>query len=84
MALNIKNEETCALIEDLARATGENMTTAITGAVREKLDRLHRQRRKGVAKRLVEIGKDCAAHLREPYRSIDHGEMLYDENGLPR
>jgi antitoxin VapB len=86
MALNIKNKETYNLIEQLARTTGENMTEAVTEAVREKLDRVRRQRNKrtGLAKRLVEIGKDCAAHLKEPYRSIDHGELLYDDKGLPR
>ncbi len=84
MALNIKNKETHRLIEQLARTTGENMTEAVTEAVREKLERVRRQRKSGLAKRLVEIGKDCAAHLKEPYRSVDHGDLLYDENGLPR
>jgi hypothetical protein len=28
--------------------------------------------RGGLAERLLKIGKDCAAHLREPYRSSDH------------
>ena len=84
MALNIKNEETHRLIEQLARTTGENMTEAVTEAVRERLERLRRRRKKGLEKRLVEIGKDCAAHLKEPYRSVDHGELLYDEKGLPR
>jgi antitoxin VapB len=37
-----------------------------------------------LADRLFKIGKDCAAHLQEPYRSIDHGELLYDNKGLPR
>jgi antitoxin VapB len=86
MALNIKNKETYSLIEQLARTTGENMTEAVTEAVREKLERVRRQRKKqkGLAKRLVEIGKDCAAHLKEPYRSMDHGDWLYDDKGLPR
>ena len=30
------------------------------------------------------IGKDCAARLKEPFRSADHGDLLYDERGLPR
>jgi antitoxin VapB len=84
MALNIKNKETHRLIEQLARTTGENMTEAVTEAVREKLERVRRQRKSGLAKRLVEIGRDCAAHLKEPYRSVDHGDLLYDEKGLPR
>ena len=38
----------------------------------------------GLAERLLRIGKDCAAHLKEPFRSQDAGNMLYDENGLPK
>jgi antitoxin VapB len=38
----------------------------------------------GLANRLLAIGKDCAAHLKEPYRTIDHGELLYDDRGMPR
>jgi prevent-host-death family protein len=37
-----------------------------------------------LALRLIAIGRDCAAHLKEPYRSIDHADLLYDERGLPR
>jgi len=33
--------------------------------------------------RLLRIGKDCAANLKEPYRSTDHGTILYDSRGLP-
>ena len=42
MGLNIKNPETQRLIQELAALTGENLTAAITEAVRERLDRLHR------------------------------------------
>lgn len=83
MAINIKNEETHRLVQELARLTGESQTTAITQAVRERLRRV-RRRREGLAERLVAIGKDCAAHLKEPFRSVDHGHLLYDEKGLPK
>lgn len=83
MALNIKNEETQKLAQELAKQTGESMTAAITEAVRERLERVRRQHGTSLADRLVKIGKDCAAHLQEPYRSIDHGELLYNEKGLP-
>jgi antitoxin VapB len=38
----------------------------------------------GLADRLLAIGKDCAARLKEPFRSADPGDLLYDERGLPR
>jgi antitoxin VapB len=84
MALNIKNKETYSLIEELARTTGENKTEAVTEAVRQRLERLQRKRSRGLADRLLRIGRDCAAHLKEPYRSIEHGDLLYDDKGLPR
>ncbi len=82
MGLNIKNDETYRLVAELAKLTGETLTGAVTQAVRERLDRLRRDRR--LADRLLLIGKDCAARLREPFRSADHGDLLYDEDGLPR
>jgi len=84
VALNIKNEETYKLVEELAKRTGENMTQAITEAVRERLDRVRHRHGTGLADRLLRIGKDCAAHLKEPFRSMDHGDLLYDDKGLPR
>ena len=84
MALNIKNEETQKLAKELAKLTGESMTSAVTEAVRERLDRVRTARGVGLAERLLRIGRECAAHLQEPYRSIDHGELLYDEKGMPR
>jgi antitoxin VapB len=84
MGLNIKNQETYRLVEELAKVTGENMTEAVTQAVRERLDRLRRKKRAPLADRLLRIGKNCASHLKEPYRSVDHGDLLYDEKGLPR
>jgi antitoxin VapB len=34
--------------------------------------------------RLLEIGRDCAMRLKEPFRSADHGDLLYDGKGLPK
>ncbi|WP_211224072.1 hypothetical protein, partial [Pseudonocardia asaccharolytica] len=45
-------------------------------------DLLHEVRRKTDA--LLAIGRDSARRLAEPARSVDHGELLYDERGLPR
>jgi antitoxin VapB len=84
MGLNIKSEETHRLARELASLTGESMTAAITEAVRERLDRVRREHATGLADRLLAIGKDCAGRLKEPFRSGDHGGLLYDERGLPR
>jgi len=84
MGLNIKNEETHQLVRELSERTGETMTTAVTTAVRERLDRIRREQGQSLAERLLAIGKDCAARLKEPFRSADHADLLYDEHGLPR
>jgi len=82
MSLNIKNPETHALAAEIARKTGESMTEAVTVALRERLARLERP--DALAEDLLAIGKDCAARLKEPWRSIEHGALLYDDLGLPR
>lgn len=84
MSLNIKSEETHRMARELSALTGESMTAAVREAVRERLDRVRRERSSDLVERLLAIGRDCAAHLEEPYRSADHGELLYDERGLPR
>ena len=84
MSLNIKNKETHKLADQLAKLTGESMTDAVTKAVRERLDRVRSGRGSGLADRLLNIGKDCAARLKEPFRTGNHANLLYDEKGLPK
>jgi antitoxin VapB len=80
--MNIKNEEAYKLAKQLAKLTGESLTTAVTEAVRECLARVRSERGVDLAERLLVIGRDCAAHLKKPFRTIDPGEMLYDDRGL--
>ncbi|HEV2359774.1 MAG TPA: type II toxin-antitoxin system VapB family antitoxin [bacterium] len=84
MGFNIKNDEAHRLAKKLAGLTGESMTAAVTEALRERLERVRREKDGNLAERLLAIGKKTAAHLREPFRSADHAELLYDERGLPR
>ena len=81
MSLHIKNPETHRLAQELAELTGESMATAVAEAVRE---RLARQRRKGLARKLMEIGHDCSARMSTKTKRTDHGELLHDERGLPK
>lgn len=84
MGMNIKNGEAQELAHELSELTGESLTAAVTEAVRERLERVRNSQGAGLADRLLRIGKDCAAHLKEPFKSADHGDILYDEQGLPR
>ena len=83
MSLNIKNEEANTLAHELAALTGESLTTAVTISLRERLERQKTQP-VDLAQRLLEIGQHCAQHLKEPYLTVDHGDLLYDEKGLPK
>lgn len=85
MGLNIKNKETCRLAGELARLTGETMTGAITVALRERLTR--EQRRRSVetrARELRAIAERCAKLMGPGPPTVAHGDMLYDERGLPQ
>ena len=72
------------LARQLAKITGESLTTTVTEAVRERLDRVRHELGADLAERLLLIGRDCALHLKEPFRMIDHDKMLYDARGLPK
>ena len=87
MSLNIKNSETARLARELAAATGESVTQAVTLAVRERLQRvLNKDGREAASRaaRIRQIAKDAAGRWTEPYRSTEHGDLLYDDRGLPR
>ncbi len=85
MSLNIKNPDTYRLVKELADLTGESMTAAVTEAVRERLQRLRDAGADvGVAERIHAIAVEMRARLPEDFFDIDHGDLLYDEDGLPR
>lgn len=84
MALNIRNPETDRLAAALARLTGETKTEAVTRALRDRLDRVRRERsRRRLADERDEIARHCASL---PLRDPRTGEEIlgYDDQGLPR
>ncbi len=83
MALNIKAEETDALARELAAATGETITEAVTEAVRERLGRVRAGSRVGLADQLDEIAVRAAAL---PVLDVRSAEEIvdYDDDGIPR
>ena len=83
MALNIRNAETERLASTVARLTGETKTRAVTVALRDRLERLRRDRSgRSLAQELEEIAEHCASL--PVLDSRDSDEILgYDENGLP-
>jgi antitoxin VapB len=87
MAVNIKNRDAERLARELAELTGESMTAAIIVALGERLDRIRaHQCTEDIADRsarLLEIGRQTAPLMREPWASASHGDLLYDDRGLP-
>ena len=84
MSMNIKNKPTYRLAKQLSKLTGESVTIAIAEAIRERLDPVRRERSVDLAERLLLIGRDCGARLKEPFRTIKHEDMVYDDRGLPK
>jgi len=83
MALNIRNPETERLAERVARLTGETKTAAVTKALRQRLERLEREREGGrLADRLDEIALHSASLPVFDPRSADR-IIGYDNDGLP-
>jgi len=83
MALNIKDPTADRLVRELAETTGESITTAVTVAVRERLERIRGMAPAEVRlQRLTEIALRAAARPVIDDRS-DEEILGYDEDGLP-
>lgn len=84
MHLNIKNDEAHRLAAELASLTGETLASAVTLALRERLER-ERRRRESASRTaaLMAIGRRYAALPDRPETDPDR-IVDYDENGLAR
>lgn len=87
--LNIKSDDAYAMASRLAELTGESLTTAVTVALRERLEREQAARRRSEAARqaliaeVLALGRELRANVEPGTSSADHND-LYNENGLPR
>lgn len=83
MGISIKNDRTERLARELARETGESLTTAITRALEERLARLEGRRSPAdkLALARVVLRRVDALPILDPRSPA---EILgYDEHGLP-
>jgi antitoxin VapB len=80
MVLSIKSEEANDLARQLARETGESLTSAVTAALRERLAAVRRRKSsKDALNRIAQIAKS-----RTVLDSRPHDEIVgYDAAGAP-
>ena len=84
MSFKPQNDEILQLAGELANLTGETVDEAVTVALRERLERVKHER--SVEERLQAlraISQRTAKMLRDGPSAVDHGDLLYDERGLP-
>jgi antitoxin VapB len=86
MALNIKNEETEQLARKLAQRNGESLTTAVTVALKERLERQEQPPdRTGRLERIRRIVERTAPLMDDGRTTKQLFDELYDdETGLPK
>ncbi|MBA2670617.1 MAG: type II toxin-antitoxin system VapB family antitoxin [Gemmatimonadetes bacterium] len=83
MALNIKNPEANRLAHELAEATGESLTEAVTAALRERLAAVRRLRERTVLLAEIEEIQEFVASLPDRDKRTAEEILGYDEFGLP-
>lgn len=82
MALSIKTEQADALARELARATHESLTQAVTTALRERLERVRQRQQVDINRRLQRLTAEYSALPVHDQRSAE--EIVgYDDCGLP-
>jgi antitoxin VapB len=82
MALSIKSDEADRLARQVAAATGETLTDAVVGSLRERLDRIRAAQGPTLTDRIRRLQQEARAlEVLDP-RTPD--EILgYDADGLP-
>lgn len=82
MVLSIKNDEADRLARELATLTGQTMTEAVIGALRDRIDRERSRRGPSVYEKLMRLAAEVQALPVIDPRIPD--EIIgYDADGLP-
>jgi len=84
MALSIRNSTTEKLARTVAQHTGESLTEAIEQALRERLQRLQRQKSAAALPEKLQDILDRVDRLATLDRRAPDKILGYDKNGLPR
>ncbi len=82
MSLNVKDPEAYRLARAIADKTGETLTKVVIDSLRDRQEKVEKKRTKGTVDEIMAIVKRASAGMKRPY--LDHGDLLYDEYGLPK
>jgi hypothetical protein len=81
----IRGPERVRLVREAAQREGKTMTVVVRQLAEERLERERaREQSNAMAARLLEIERETAPLLAEPHLSVRDGDLLYDEDGLPK
>lgn len=78
--MNIKNAEVVRLAAELAKAEGMSQAEVVLEALRAWK---HQRESESVYLKALEICRDAAPRLSDTKLSLAHGDLLYDDDGLP-
>jgi len=83
--LNIKSDDAYELASQVSALTGESLTSAVTIALRERLERLRAadsiEARRA---RILALTADMRARMDKPLPTSNHDWLYDDETGLPK
>lgn len=80
--LNVKDPEAHRLAQAIANETGESLTKVVIDSLRERHEKLEKRKGRASLEELMAIAKRVSRGVKRPY--VDHGDLLYDEHGLPK
>ncbi len=85
MSFKPEKDEIRRLAEELANLTGETVDEAVNVALRERLERVRHERSvEERLRRMRAISQRTSRMLRDGPPAVEHGDLLYDERGLPK
>ena len=85
MAISIKDPKTDRLARRISSMTGESLTEVIYHSLEFRLKTLENSTKESLnMERIKEIQNHVRKKIPKGSHSLDHGDILYDKNGLPR
>ena len=70
------------MAQAIARETGESLTKVVVESLRERHAKIEKRKGKASLAELMAIAKRASRAVKRPY--VEHGQLLYDEHGLPK